>query len=165
MKKNIIISVVFSFFVIVSLFAVFVVPNLKDTEISITQKEYEGTVVNCEKVKNGYLIEIIEYNSIKLFLSEIAISKNWEYDSLVAGEKVFFRFNMLNEPLEESLSEELFIITIRTKDKDIITMEGFYNWEEYQLKGIRKTGVTIAIISGMIVLYNCLKIYQKKKMH
>lgn len=162
-RKNIVVCIICVFFAILVLFIGFVVSELSNTKGIVDPTEIEATVVDVVEKDNDYLVAIEEYDC-KLFIKSNSVIDTETLIGLNYGDKILFRLIELGEnPLENSQIEQIFVVTLRTKTQDIITLESYYKSEEQGIVNIKIICGIVAIILGSIALFNLLKIVNKKR--
>ena len=162
-RKNIIVCIIAAFFSMILLFIGLVVPKLSGTEVEIDSNEIESTVVDVRQKDNDFLIIVEEY-SCKLFVESEAIFNKEVLLSLKKGDKIFFKLVKLEKNvLENPQIEQVFVVTLRTKTQDIITLQSYAQTEEKEMKNIKATSIVVAIILGGISILNLVMIFKKTK--
>lgn len=107
---------------------------------------------------------IVEEYSCKLFVESEAIFNKEVLLSLKKGDKIFFKLVKLEKNvLENPQIEQVFVVTLRTKTQDIITLQSYAQTEEKEMKNIKATSIVVAIILGGISILNLVMIFKKQK--
>ena len=162
-KKNIIICIITAFFSMIMLLLGLIVPKLSGIEVEIDPKEVESTVVEVSQKDKDYLIIVEEY-SCKLFVDSNAIFNKDALLSLRAGDKIFFKLVKLDENvLENPQIEQVFVVTLRTKTQDIITLQSYLQKEKKGMENIKIITIIGAIILGGISILNLVMIFKRSK--
>ena len=162
-KKNVIFSLLFIFLAGIMLVIGFIVPSLSNTEVVVNPTEFEATVTKMEKRNGDYLITIEEYNC-KLFVDVDSMVDKERTLQLNSGEKIFFRLvDLKDNPLENPQIQQIFVVTLRTETKSIITMESYALKENNSTKTIKNVCVVAAILFSGISLFNIVAIAKKTR--
>ena len=163
MKKNIVIICLCAIGILVSLFACIVVPRFKSSQTPISDIEHEATIINYEQVDNGYLIDIQGYNGKKLFIHQDILGTNWNPALLTSNKKIYFRINKLQEPIEDMLGEEIYALTLRTEENELVSLEDYYNWEAEGKNKIMIVGIVVSAGLLGLIVFNVVRIVNKKR--
>ena len=79
------------------------------------------------------------------------------------GEEIFFKLSGVGETALEDLEiDQIAVATVRTQIEEVITLDSYQQREEQKMKTIETTGVTAAVVFGVLMLFNFYLLYKKK---
>ena len=163
MKKNIVVICLCAIGILVSLFACIVVPRLKGSQTPISDKEYEATIDNYQQNEDGYLIKVQGCYGKKIFINNAILGSNWNPALLTSNTKIYFRINKLQEPIEDMLGEEIYALTLRTEENELVSLEDYYNWEAEGKNKIMIAGIVVSAGLLGLIVFNVVRIVNKKR--
>lgn len=167
-KKAIVAIIIFSFLFVLMLFIGFIVPTFFEGSTESNTIELNATINYIELIENekenSYNIYTEEYHTSLVFSTKIMVDQNY-IDYLQKGQIIIFRFEQVWAEQFNDM-QFIYIVTLRTQDKEIITLDSYNKQFEINKANIKITAIVFSIILLLIIiqyilLLNNINIFKK----
>lgn len=149
---------------IVLIVGYFVLPSSADKREEQAQaKEYTAVFDSAEQSGNGYLITLENYDCKLVVITRTVISEE-DLNAIAKGTEIWFRIdNQIENPLTTPELEAVPVYTLKTAEKDIVTLDSYHKIAEQEILRIRFAAIVFTVVILGIGVYAFIRIKQTER--